>query len=435
MQDQLEVCIKDWAELLDEYRDLELTHKEYRETLTKCMALQKKCVSGVTHQKYRLGVIKKMVKEVNPSNKEEAGEMEDLQKDLMRRYAQLEQIQEVLPRKSGRYLTAIIGNVDCNILDKNAKYQYKESYEQFKLIVNVIGGVLSILAFFFNYLVLDKLCMFLTVWYYCTLTIRESILIVNGSRIKGWWRFHHFVSVAAGGILLVWPGGNTYALYRDQHVFFNVYVTILQLLQYQYQKGCLYRLRSLGERRDMDITIDGFHSWMWKGLVWLLPLLYFGYLMELYSAYVLYHLYNTQPDATWHVGALSLHFLLLGMGNLITTSLTIISKKFGDRTQQMLKYRFTRLDKYFWSHRKRRDSDRQANPKFSDEVRRVLIRSNSDLIKSSLRDVMVPADIKEEEIVEDPDECGSQTSEEADNVQDSTLDSLPDVQQQEKKQV
>ena len=73
-QDQLEVCMKDWAELADEYRDLELRHKEYREvgyftklrikssyyspkynvthyqTLEKCMALQKKCTSGVTHQ-------------------------------------------------------------------------------------------------------------------------------------------------------------------------------------------------------------------------------------------------------------------------------------------------------------------------------------------------------------------------------------------------
>ena len=27
------------------------------------------------------------------------------------------------------------------------------------------------------------------------------------------------------------------------------------------------RLRSLGERKDMDITIDGFHSWMWKVIV------------------------------------------------------------------------------------------------------------------------------------------------------------------------
>ena len=33
-QDQLEVCMKDWAELADEYRDLELRHKEYREVLS-----------------------------------------------------------------------------------------------------------------------------------------------------------------------------------------------------------------------------------------------------------------------------------------------------------------------------------------------------------------------------------------------------------------
>ena len=30
----------------------------------------------------------------------------------------------------------------------------------------------------------DLIFIFLTVWYYCTLTIRESILKVNGSRIK-----------------------------------------------------------------------------------------------------------------------------------------------------------------------------------------------------------------------------------------------------------
>jgi len=426
MQDQLEVCIKDWAELADEYRDLELKHKEYRQTLEKCMALQKKCVSGVTHQKYRLGVIKKLVKEVEirPANKEEAGEVEDLQKDLLRRSAQLEQMQEVLPRKSGRYLRAILGNVDCNILDRNEKYQYKEQYEQFKLIVNLVGGILAIACYFFNYLFLDKLCMFQIVWYYCTLTIRESILIVNGSRIKGWWRFHHFVSVVAGGILLVWPRGAAYTDYRDQHVYFNIFVTVLQLLQYQYQKGCLYRLRTLGERRDMDITIDGFHSWMWKGLVWLLPFLYFGYLFELYNAYTLYHIYYTCEDATWHVPALSLLFLMLGLGNLITTSMTI-PKKLRDRTQGYLKYRFTRLDKYFWSHRKRRDSDRQVNPKFSDEVQRVLRRSNSEIIKSSLRDAL-PLSGHQEGILEDPDENGSQTSEEAEMVQAQEVQMEPD---------
>jgi hypothetical protein len=32
------VCIKEWAELADEYRDLELRHKEYREVRALCAA-------------------------------------------------------------------------------------------------------------------------------------------------------------------------------------------------------------------------------------------------------------------------------------------------------------------------------------------------------------------------------------------------------------
>ena len=109
-----------------------------------------------------------------------------------------------------------------------------------------------------------------------------------------------------GGVLLVWPDGPAYREFRDQHTLFNVYVAFIQYLQYVYQKGCLYRLRSLGERREMDITIDGwtkvqlqtvniavfllsgFHSWMWKGLSFLLPFLYLGYLMQLYNAWTLY---------------------------------------------------------------------------------------------------------------------------------------------------
>ena len=109
------------------------------QTLDKCHTLQKKCMSGVTHQKYRLGVIKKLIKDVEIGDnvtKEEMGEVTDLNKDLLRRTSQLGQMQEVLPRQSG----GILGNVD--ILDKNEKYQYKEQYdqyEQFKLIVNLIG--------------------------------------------------------------------------------------------------------------------------------------------------------------------------------------------------------------------------------------------------------------------------------------------------------
>lgn len=69
--------------------------------------------------------------------------------------------------------------------------------------------------------------MFLLVWYYCTLTIRESILKVNGSRIKGWWRFHHFLSTVISGVLLVWPNTGPWYEFRSQFMWFNVYISKL----------------------------------------------------------------------------------------------------------------------------------------------------------------------------------------------------------------
>jgi len=80
----------------------------------------------------------------------------------------------------------------------------------------------------------------------------------------------------------------------------NVFPGVVQSFQFVYQQGVLYRLKALGERHNMDITIEGFHSWMWRGLSFLLPFLYLGYIFQLYNAYTLYKLCY-HPDATWQV--------------------------------------------------------------------------------------------------------------------------------------
>lgn len=49
------------------------------------------------------------------------------------------QIETTLPRSSGRYLEVILGSVCVSILDKKAKYDYKDQYERFKLYVNLLG--------------------------------------------------------------------------------------------------------------------------------------------------------------------------------------------------------------------------------------------------------------------------------------------------------
>lgn len=182
-----------------------------------------------------------------------------------------------------------------------------------------------LLVCLFIFRILELAFIFLLVWYYCTLTIRESILKVNGSRIKGWWRTHHFISTVCAGVLLIWPQGESWQLFRHQFMYFNAYISMVQFLQFRYQKGVLYRLKALGERHDMDITIEGFHSWMWRGLSFLLPFLFVGYIFQAYNSYSLYHL-SFHPDAPWQVIVLSVLFFVLFVGNTVTTLLVIPEK-------------------------------------------------------------------------------------------------------------
>lgn len=189
------------------------------------------------------------------------------------------------------------------------------------------------------YSALELPFLFLLVWYYCTLTIRESILKVNGSRIKGWWRTHHFISTICAGVLLIWPEGETWQLFRQQFMYFNTYISMVQYLQFRYQKGVLYRLKALGERHNMDITIEGFHSWMWRGLSFLLPFLFAGYVFQAYNAYSLYHI-SHMPGATWQVFVLSVLFFVLFVGNTVTTLLVVPQKM---REQVKERYRLMSL--------------------------------------------------------------------------------------------
>lgn len=107
---------------------------------------------------------------------------------------------------------------------------------------------------------------------------------------------------------------------------------MVQFLQFRYQRGVLYRLKALGERHDMDITIEGFHSWMWRGLSFLLPFLFIGYGFQAYNSYSLYKM-TAHPDAPWQVYVLSVLFFILFVGNTVTT-LSVIPEKIRTRVKE-----------------------------------------------------------------------------------------------------
>ncbi|XP_039987033.1 ion channel TACAN-like isoform X3 [Xiphias gladius] len=276
MSQGLTDVLVEWKCLEEEYQQLQETHRMYLQKLDEISKLQNNFSSSISHQRKRLKETSHLVK----------------------------------------------------------KFAYKDEYEKFKLCSTVILLLFSFICYFFaNYRFFDAILNFLLVWYYCTLTIRESILITNGSRIKGWWVFHHYISAFLSGVMLTWPDGSLYKIFRNQFLAYSLYQSFVQCLQCYYQSGCLYRLRALGERHNMDVTVEGFQSWMWKGLTFLLPFLFFGHFWQLFNGLSLFRMAQLPDFKEWQVLMCGLCFLILFMGNFFTT-VAVVRQKFKSRNQK-----------------------------------------------------------------------------------------------------
>ncbi|XP_037124156.1 ion channel TACAN-like [Syngnathus acus] len=329
LTDVLQQC----ESLEEEYQHAQETHRLYLQKLDEISKLQKSCSSSICHHQTRLKEMSSLVKKCSKGQSEEDVLGGIKEKIKMQTNALLE-MEAFLPRKNGLYLSLVLGNVNVTLLSKQLKFAYKDEYEKFKLYLTFILLLFSFTCYFFtNYRFLDAILNFLLVWYYCTLTIRESILITNGSRIKGWWVFHHYVSAFLSGVMLTWPDGNLYKIFRNQFLAYSLYQSFVQCLQCYYQSGCLYRLRTLGERHNMDLTVEGFQSWMWKGLTFLLPFLFFGHFWQLFNSLSLFRMAQLPDCKEWQVLLCSLCFLILFMGNFFTT-LAVVHQKLKRRNQK-----------------------------------------------------------------------------------------------------
>lgn len=73
---------------------------------------------------------------LKPKDESEKEKYELLNKDLMRRQAQLNEMEESLPKKSGTYLKIILGSVNVSFLNKQERYVCMISLNLSHLCVN-----------------------------------------------------------------------------------------------------------------------------------------------------------------------------------------------------------------------------------------------------------------------------------------------------------
>uniref|UniRef100_A0A3P9AH32 Transmembrane protein 120B n=1 Tax=Esox lucius TaxID=8010 RepID=A0A3P9AH32_ESOLU len=335
----LQRCQTEWEEIDQEYQQLQETHKLYRQKLEELTNLQTTCSSSICKQRKGLNDLRHSLHQcTKTSNEKEIELINDIQMQMKEKENVFFDMEAYLPKKNGLYLNLVLGNVNVTLLSNQAKFAYKDEYEKFKLFMTIIlmFGAITCL-FLLNYRVTDEIFNFLLVWYYCTLTIRESILMSNGSRIKGWWVSHHYVSTFLSGVMLTWPEGSMYQMFRSQFLAFSIYQSFVQFLQYYYQSGCLYRLRALGERNQLDLTVEGFQSWMWRGLTFLLPFLFFGHVSptQTWSGCLRFPTFLQLSAGDIEVFMLGLTFLVLFLGNFLTT-LKVVHQKVQEKPEKGL---------------------------------------------------------------------------------------------------
>ncbi|XP_067162944.1 transmembrane protein 120B isoform X2 [Apteryx mantelli] len=308
MRGQLERCCGEWRELEEEFRQLQETHKVYRQKLEEVTGLQTACSSSIQKQKKTLKDLKYRLQRCKPrASPEEFALIQQISSQIKERQNVFFDMEAYLPKKNGLYLNLVLGNVNVTLLSNQAKFAYKDEYEKFKLYLTIIL-LLGAVA-----------CRFILHY-----------------RIKGWWVSHHYVSTFLSGVMLTWPDGLMYQMFRSQFLAFSIFQSCVQFLQYYYQRGCLYRLRALGERNHLDLTVEGFQSWMWRGLTFLLPFLFFGHFWQLYNAITLFGLSRHKECKEWQVFVLAFTFLLLFLGNFLTT-LKVVHTKLQKNKDKMKK--------------------------------------------------------------------------------------------------
>ncbi|KHJ95910.1 hypothetical protein OESDEN_04130 [Oesophagostomum dentatum] len=73
---------------------------------------------------------------------------------------------------------------------------------------------------------------------------------------------------------------------------------------------------------------------MFQGLTFLLPFLAIVYILELYNAYTLYSIWQNQ-ECVWQVPALSVLFLVVGVGNIAMVSHIVLQKMSENSTSRV----------------------------------------------------------------------------------------------------
>jgi hypothetical protein len=180
------------------------------------------------------------------------------------------------------------------------------------------------------------------VYFYVSLALRENILVMNGSDIRSWWIQHHYIMVVFTLVLISLPTETkAFQIFAEKFTNYNVLQGLIMMFQNRYQSRRLYRQIALGRNKTMDVVSS--ESSPGKGQVFILyPALFAMQGLQFYMAIdaITFSAEDFFQKAGWlddvpsstelrssrGVFICGVLFLILALGNLMSTVATIVSK-------------------------------------------------------------------------------------------------------------
>ena len=195
--------------------------------------------------------------------------------------------------------------------------------------------------------VLFQLHQLWLLYYYFTLSLRENILYANGSSMKKWWIFHHYVSICITLLILLYPDDFLHPPRYTRLMMFGLAQGAVMACQLLYQSKRSYVRKTLGKAKSIDV--DATETLVEKptDLQWLVPILYALYLYEGYIGVDLFTLFfrgkgvweDGEWERPWHLIGIGLGCGVLAVGNSITTTLVLVSKQHMRKWRKMIRSR------------------------------------------------------------------------------------------------
>lgn len=302
----------DFSDVKQEYLELKSQFRELNERRLEVRKLEAKCKSHAIKIQQKTDALQQLTN--SDHDVEEVREINDGLHEMVCSFP---------AAPSNLLLRLIIGELYVTLPNKDDRVMYKKQYEKFKMVNVVCMFILSVVALVFsNYALPTSLVHMLSVWYYFTATLRELVLISNGSRIKVWWLIHHYFSIAIAALLLTWPPGECYQAFRTQLLIFTCCLSFVMGLQFRYQQGKLYREVAMGVKHHMSVS-QGMKISTIKQLLFCLIGVY---VFQLYNGLSLMRLYFSTSCADWQPAILGVMFIVVALMNCSTLSVVIYGK-------------------------------------------------------------------------------------------------------------